>query len=322
MSNATRRSDLPQTLANALTRGRVAHAYLFAGPTGSGKLAVARRFATALLCERRDGACGVCRSCALMARGTHPDFRTMTPDGESYSIKQVRELIGSLAERPLLGERRVYVIDAADRMRAEAANALLKTLEEPPPYGHLILVTASPDVLPETILSRCQLVRFAPPSLREAEAALPATLPPGLRRFVARETGGDNGRATDFIAAYDLPALLNQAFDLMLGARAHAEDWLLLAAERAESYRREGDKLRLFIDLLAGVSRDALAVALAAGEDAVDNRDRLPDLASLAGTFTTDELAAMIEECEKTKDLIKKNVNTRLALEVLFLNLR
>lgn len=321
MSSVTKRSELPRTLANALARGRVAHAYLFTGSVGSGKLAAARDFAAALLCN--EGlACGNCRSCRLVAQGSHPDYRLLAPEGETYTIKQVRELIASLAERPLIAARRVVILDTADRMRTEAANALLKTLEEPPPYGHLILVTARPETLPVTILSRCQSVRFSPPPLRTAEAALRPDLPAGLARFVARATGGDGERAAALIAEYDLKALRDQAFDLLLGARSHREDWLLLAAERAESYRRDGDKLWLFLDLVADVARDSLAVALGASQDTIGNSDRDQELATLAGAFTIDELAAMIEECERTKDLIKKNVNTRLALEVLFLRLR
>lgn len=322
MLSATKRSELPRPLANALARGRVAHAYLFAGPSGCGALDAARAFAAGLLCEGPGAPCGACRSCKLAAQGSHPDLTVLVPDGEAYSIAQIRQLISQLAERPLLASRRAFILDDADRMRAEGFNALLKTLEEPPPHGHLILVTAHADALPATVLSRCQLVRFAPPPLAAAEAALRATLPAGLARFVARETGGDGERVAALLATYDLAALREQAFDLLLGARRHAEDWLLLAAERIEPYRREGDKLRLFLDLLAGVCRDALALKVGVGGDCIDNSDRSGDLAALAGSFTLDELATMIEECEKTKDILKRNVNARLALEVLFLRMR
>lgn len=322
MLSGTKRSELPRALANALARGRAAQAYLFAGPSGSGAMAAARVFAAGLLCEAPGAPCGVCRSCKLAAQSSHPDLTVLAPDGEAYSIAQIRQLISQLAERPLLGSRRAFILDGADRMRAEGFNALLKTLEEPPPHGHLILVTAHADALPATVLSRCQLVRFAPPPLAVAEAALKATLPAGLARFVARETGGDGERAAALLATYDLAALREQVFDLLLNARRRAEDWLLLAAERVEAYRREGDKLRLFLDLMAGVCRDALALKVGVSGNCIDNSDRSSDLAALAETFTVDELAAMIEQCEKTKDILKKNVNSRLALEVLFLRLR
>lgn len=325
MSNVTKRSDLPRALANGLARDRVAHAYLLAGPAGSGKLAVAKTFAAALLCQGGVGAdrpCGTCRSCHLLAEGSHPDLSLLAPEGDNYTIKQIRQLISQMAERPLLADRRVFVLADADRMRAEAANALLKTIEEPPPYGLLLLVTAHPDALLPTIVSRCQLIRFTPPPLKDASARLAAVLPLGLARFVARETGGDAERAAALVAEYDLVALREQAIGLLLGAREHAEDWLLTAAERAESYRREGDKLRLYLDLLADVCRDAMVTGLGSSGETIDHADRSADLAALAATFTADELADMIEACERTKDLIKRNVNTRLALEVLFLRLR
>lgn len=322
MSSATKRSELPRALANALASGRVAHAYLFAGPPGCGALDAARNFAIGLLCERPGEPCGACRSCGLAVQGGHPDLTLLAPEGEAYSIAQIRQMISQLAERPLLASRRVFILDRADRMRAEGFNALLKTLEEPPPHGHLILVTAHADALPGTILSRCQLVRLSPPPLSEAEAALRAMLPAGLARFVARETGGDSERAAALLAAYDLRALREQAFELLLGARRHAEDWLLLAAERVEPYRRDGDKLRLFLDMLAGACRDALALKVGVGRDGIDNSDRPEDLTALASSFELDELATLIEECERTKDILKRNVNARLALDVLFLRMR
>lgn len=325
MSNATRRSDLPRALANGLARDRIAHAYLLAGPSGSGKLAAARAFATAILCQSAAGAdrpCGSCRSCHLAGGASHPDLTELAPEGDNYTIKQIRQLIAQMAERPLLAARRVFILTEADRMRAEAANAMLKTIEEPPPHGVLLLISSSPEALLPTILSRCQTVRFAPPPLATAAASLASSAPAGLARFLARETGGDAGRATALVAEYDLGALREQAFGLLLGARQHAEDWLLTAAERAEAFRREGEKLRLYLDLIAGISRDAMAAGLGVSSEALDNGDRAGELATLAAAFTTDELAAMIEACEQTKDLIKKNVNTRLALEVLFLRLR
>lgn len=324
-SNATRRSDLPRTLANALARARVAHAYLLAGPRGSDNANAAREFAAALVCQGgpdQSRPCGRCRSCELSAQGSHPDLSVLSPDGDLYSIKQIRQLIGELAERPLLAQRRVFILHDADRMRAEAANALLKTLEEPPPYGHLLLVSSHPEALPVTILSRCQLVRFAPPPLGEAAGRLHDVTAPGLARFLARETGGDRDHAASLAGECDLHGLLAQAFDLLLGARRYGEDWLLRAAERAEGYRREGDKLRLYIDLLAGVCRDAMALSLGVSAGSLDHGDRIGDLAQIRDCYNVSELAGMIEACEQTKDLLRKNVNTRLALEVLFLRLR
>jgi DNA polymerase-3 subunit delta' len=157
--------------------GRLAHALLFAGPPGVGKNLTARLLATALLCERSaEGqleACGECRGCRLMAAGNHPDFLSVAcPEGKSEL--PIELLVGSLDNRgreglchdlslrPMLGRRRVAVIDDADRMSTESANAILKTLEEPPPYALIPLIAADLGRILPTIRSRCQTIRFNP----------------------------------------------------------------------------------------------------------------------------------------------------------------
>ncbi len=164
-------------LRQSAAAGRLAHALLFAGPPGVGKNLTARLLATALLCKRStDGrleACGECRGCRLMAAGNHPDFLSVAcPEGKSEL--PIELLVGSLDNRgreglchdlslrPMLGRRRVAVIDDADRMSTESANAILKTLEEPPPYALIILIAADLGRILPTIRSRCQTIRFNP----------------------------------------------------------------------------------------------------------------------------------------------------------------
>lgn len=167
-------------LRNALRRDRVAHAYLFSGPEFVGKSTAAALFAQALNCEATEGElpCGVCRSCQLGASGSHPDMRVVGigTDAESgrrteISIDQIRQnprkprqtplpLLQDVHLKPAIGRHKVYTVDPADRMTAEAANALLKVLEEPPPHVVLTLVTSQPSALLPTVLSRCQEVVF------------------------------------------------------------------------------------------------------------------------------------------------------------------
>jgi DNA polymerase III subunit delta' len=164
-------------LRQSAAAGRLAHALLFAGPPGVGKGLTARLLAMALLCERSSesqlDACGECRSCRLMEAGNHPDFLTVAcPEGKSEL--PIDLLVGSLDNRgreglchdlslrPMLATWRVAVIDDADRMNTESANALLKTLEEPPPYALIILLAADLGRILPTIRSRCQTVRFSP----------------------------------------------------------------------------------------------------------------------------------------------------------------
>src|SRR4051794_8192070 len=160
---------LLQLLARATSRHTLPPTLLFSGPDGVGKRSTAIALAQALNCERPvpfgegTDACGECRSCTRIARGVHADVLVLEP-GDSGAIKldQVRDAIERTAYRPFEGRRRVVAIDGADALNVEAQNALLKTLEEPPPASMFVLITDRPDVLLPTVRSRCQRLRFGP----------------------------------------------------------------------------------------------------------------------------------------------------------------
>jgi DNA polymerase-3 subunit delta' len=158
-------------LGRALAADRLGHAYLFAGPAGVGKRATALALARACLCAIAPGVgCGTCPECRLIEVGSHPDVfvedlaraQLEKPGASHISIDQMRRVRSQLAMRPVRGPRKIGLVDPADRMTADAQNALLKTLEEPRGRATLVLVAANADALLPTIRSRCQLVRFAP----------------------------------------------------------------------------------------------------------------------------------------------------------------
>jgi DNA polymerase III subunit delta' len=168
-------------LQSRRTRNALPHALLLCGPEGLGKRDFMRRFAQGLLCQQaQDGEpCGQCRSCLLFAAGTHPDFAVLSlglrKDGVQRSeivVDQIRELSARLAMASQFGGWQIVCIDPADAMNASAANALLKTLEEPSPQTMLLLVANAPWRLPQTIRSRCQRIEFHLPPREEAEAWL------------------------------------------------------------------------------------------------------------------------------------------------------
>ena len=148
-------------LEAALRTQHLSHAYLFVGPAGLGKLDAARGLAAGLLCER--GGCGICSICQRIARGAYPDFQVLEPDGATgYLIDQIRELTHDATRAPHEGAHKFYVLLGADQLGAAAANALLKTLEEPPEAVTFILIAHSLTSLLPTVLSRCQVLRFKP----------------------------------------------------------------------------------------------------------------------------------------------------------------
>lgn len=150
-------------LASALRSGRIAHAYLLRGPAGAPKGDLAYAFAAGLLCDNpaTDGlACGQCYSCREVIKRAHPDLYMIPKDGTAIRIKRSHEILKEALSRPFHSKRKVFVLEDAEEMTVEASNALLKLVEEPPSFVVFILTTGNAAAIPETIISRCQVIPF------------------------------------------------------------------------------------------------------------------------------------------------------------------
>lgn len=182
-------------LRSSTSTDRISHAYLFTGPAGSNKTQAAYAFAQAILCPKNDlstkgSECGTCENCAKVKRRSHPDVHYVSPEGANgYLIEQIRGLSADISLAPILASRKVYIIDRADLLGHSAANAFLKTLEEPPDDVVMILMARTRDSVIETISSRCQVVPFRhiPPS----EAA----------GIIAQNTGATTEQAAEALEA-------------------------------------------------------------------------------------------------------------------------
>ena len=184
-----------QRIVSSRAAGRLPHAILLCGPAGLGKAHFARRLAEALVCTQPHGdgdACGSCGSCRLSRAGSHPDLHWVAPEepGKMIKIDAVRELTAKSVLSAQAGGYRVFVLDPAEAMNRSAANALLKTLEEPASRSVLILVSSHPDRLPATIRSRCQALKFMIPSAEQVRGWLGSRLEDGdLERLLAVSGG-------------------------------------------------------------------------------------------------------------------------------------
>ena len=216
------------------------HAYLLAGPEGGGKQQAARAFAAALLCER--GGCGECRACGLALAERHPNVFVVEPEGRDIHVETVRQEIWHPAYRtaPEPG-RKVFVVREADRLNPAAADVLLKVLEEPPADSVVLLMSARPDELPETVVSRCHVVSFLPlaePFVAEALRAEGVEGPEAL--LAARLAGGNLGRARRIATAREGLSFRDAAREA-LAAVAEGPPGALAAAdvvlEAADHYR-------------------------------------------------------------------------------------
>src|SRR3954449_6230591 len=198
LAAATEHQGRARVALQAALAGEPSHAYLFRGPRGSGKRAAARSFAAEILAaaaaDPEDA-----RRRALLDPSPHPDLVWLAPRGAQHMVEEVRErVIRAAAYRPFEGERRVFVLEAAEAMREESQNALLKTLEEPPGFVHLILLSSDPAALLETVASRCQPVDFAPLAAAVLEAELEGEGPEVAA--AARLAAGDLERARLLLA--------------------------------------------------------------------------------------------------------------------------
>jgi DNA polymerase-3 subunit delta' len=235
-------------LRGAVATQRVSHAYLFVGPPGAGKKTAARAFACALFCD--DGGCGACPACTRVKRGVHPDVRILTPEGSAgYLSEQVHHLIRDVSLSPIEGPRKVYIIEDADRFNESSANALLKTLEEPPDDVVLILLCHTLEAVLPTIKSRCQIVRLRrmPPS--EAVAVL------------QRETGAGDDEAAYALAAAGGVAV--RARDFLRSPTRRAARDIILRTLKDLVVMDEYDVLQAARELLTAVKAPLEEVKLA-----------------------------------------------------------
>jgi DNA polymerase III subunit delta' len=339
--------DEAKRLLRAALPDEPAHAYLFHGPAGVGKRIAALAFAGELL-----------RDHERVQRRAHPDLYVLEPLGDQIRIDEVRELRRDLHMRPFEAERRVYLVFGAHLLNAEAADALLKDLEEPPPYAVVVLVADELGPLPETIRSRCQLVAFRRLSERAIRAEIHRRAPglaPDQATAFARVAAGrldrverlldpeEAGRREELIeiarAVYREPsfdpsgaaqAVLGLAADRAAEARAAAEQALAgrdIPEREAEQYVRraergaERDEILLALEELAAWYRDLVVVGVQA-ERAVIHFDRLAELTEDAGVDPIGAERAAEAVREAWRAFEEFNVSPQLALEALFVRLR
>ncbi|MDP8225379.1 MAG: DNA polymerase III subunit delta' [Candidatus Lernaella stagnicola] len=296
-------------LRHAMQRGTVAHAYLFAGPAGVGKWTVARVFARALNClTSDDDACGACRSCLKVREGNHPDIIEVAKSDDSayYKIGRIRELIRTAQFAPYESKYKIYLIDEAEAMTPEAANALLKTLEEPNAQTVLVLVTAYPHQLLPTIISRCQSLRFG---LLSDEQVLRwvidnMNVDGDDADLIARLAEGSIGRA----AQLDLEFLRGPRcalFEELAGARPdHGGDALDLSQKLLEV----SPDLLAGIELLAGFLRDAIVWRCTGETGRIRNQDAVEWIASYAARLPATALSDKMRALVQARRLVERNV--------------
>jgi DNA polymerase-3 subunit delta' len=309
-----------ELLSQALAAKRLAHAYLFSGAPQTGKTRLAMLLAQAVNCRQPDAPCGQCPSCRKTENWSHPDVHLVeeADTGGVVKIEQIRALQREAVLAPYEGRRRVIILRRIDRASPEAANSLLKTLEEPPPKVIMVLTAVEPDALPATVLSRCQRIDLRPVALSVIEAALvDRGVAVDQARLLAHLSGGRVGWALN--ASEDDTSLrlredgLGQFFELLSASRVARFDFAYRAS-------RDVPLVRDQLELWSVLWRDLLHICVRE-ESHVVNVDHLDQLRALARRATLREALDVLQALQITAEQLEANVNPRLALEGLMLKL-
>jgi DNA polymerase-3 subunit delta' len=334
--------DIKDALRRLLANGRLPGSLLFTGDAGVGKKLFALEIAKALNCRNRQGveACDECPACLRISQSTfagydkddsdkkrlvwslHSDVALARPYNRLIRVDVIRELEREANFRPYEGAARIFIVEDADCMNPEASNALLKTLEEPEPTTHLVLLTANPTALLPTIRSRCQIVRFAPIPASKIEKFLIGRkkVPPADAQLLARLSQGSIGRAlTGDLETYRArrESMLGVLSALALtGDRAQL---LRLAEELAAAKDREEFEQRL--DVLEALIRDAWALALGRPQETIVNDDLIRVLQHIAANLKSSCAASWLTQIEELRAELTVNVNRKIATDALFLSM-
>lgn len=288
--------------------GRIAHAFLLSGPHGTGKRTCANYLTQTILCASPQAPCGQCPACKKVLAGLHPDVHVVGEEEKSISVDSIRALRDQLALRPFEADRHIALIPRADRMTAQAQNALLKTLEEPAGGNVFFLLTDQPGAMLPTIVSRCRRLRFSPVSVEAcAEILAEKGVEPGRARLAAACAQGAVGRALEIAGDEDYLPLREKALSslkALSGGKA--------GVARAISFLGEGKSAAArapeWLEILEVVARDLMARENG-GTPYGDTGDlKLDGRALLLGVMETRKLAA-------------SNVSFLAALEKMYLAL-
>jgi len=323
---------IKRVLQRAVSEDRVRQSLLMAGPRGVGKYQFAIALAQALNCEAlKDGdACGICNPCRRIQRKEHGDVRTLLRESQDPSVKkeprsrfikieQVRDMTQHAQFRPYEGRRRVFIIDEAEWLQQQAANALLKTLEEPPDTTLMILITSKPYSLLETIRSRCLMLSFAPLKVDEIEEYLRADkkLPEDDLRLRARLARGSLGHALEI----DLTQYRDKRDRMLETIEAMIRSDVPGIVKQSEYLGKKIDKDEFedHLDMLLILLSDIFHLKLETTDHSITNTDVAERLERICAGTTIEEVTQLADRVEELIRALPRNLNRQIAMDAILI---
>jgi DNA polymerase-3 subunit delta' len=317
-------------LKHSLEIGGLSHAYLFVGPSHVGKMTLALNLAQALNCKEGDKPCLKCDSCKKIAAGAHSDVQVigLTQDDEEKEAKlihteQIKEIIHDASLPPFEGVNKVFIFDGAELLSTPAANHLLKTLEEPEAKVVFILLTTNENRLLKTVVSRCQRIELQPMPLAEEAQALveKKNMNAEQARLLAGLSHGCIGWALTAADDQKILEKRNEELDQIIGMiRGDYEERFAYVGKLAAGFSQNRRLVYDVLDRWLDYWRDLMLIKLDC-PDMITNSDRKEALMKMAGGYSLSRIRNYIRSIESAALQLKQNVNARLALEVLMLDL-
>ena len=311
-----------EILQDEIRQGRISHAYLFSAKSGSGKSKLAFEFAKATFCkEEEDDSCGSCINCRKMEHQNHPDFKLISVlEGKNaISIDQIRDLKKEIAYKPYDSDHKIYIIEDAEKMSKEAANSLLKTLEEPPSFATIILLVEDSGKLLPTIVSRCQQIQLKNVSHKKIKKLL---LDRGLTEqqaeILSRTAAGSPGKAFEALELDDYFSERKNIYDFLKDVESKNTMEIFQITEKITSLIKADFPC---FNLLSDWYRDIMMIKQDY-LDAVINKDYIEELKRLAVEMSQQKIINNLDLIDRTEEYITRNVKEELSLEVLFFKLR
>ncbi len=316
--------DVITYIQKAVTSDQVSHAYIINGERGSGKKMLANLFAMTLLCEEGGpDPCGHCHSCVQAASGNHPDIIRVTHEKpNSISVDDIREQVNQTVDiRPYEGPYKVYIIPQADEMTPQAQNALLKTLEEPPAYVVMLLLTENADLLLPTIRSRCVMLKLRniKDSLIKKYLVEQMHVPEARADMCTAFAQGNMGRAIMLAQSEHFNEIREEAIQLAKYADEMDLEEIMEAVSRCTAYKLE---ITDYLDILMIWYRDVLYYKATQDLSKVVFKDQIKYIEERAEKSSYEGIQLILESLEKAKARLKANVNFELVMELLFLTIK
>ena len=316
--------QLVEHLKNAIQMNKVSHAYLLQGDSGSGKRTVADAFAMTLQCQEGGSEpCGGCRSCRQAASRNHPDIIYVTHEKpNSIGVDEIRDqLVSDIQIKPYNGKYKVYIVAEAEKMTVQAQNALLKTLEEPPAYAVILLLTSNAESLLETIRSRCVLLNLRPvPDSRVKQYLMEKLeIPDYQAEICVAFAQGNIGKAVMLASSDNFHEIKASALQLLGNIKQMDINEIVAAVKSIVQYKITIDD---YLDILGVWFRDVLYFKATRDADGVVFKDQMKNIRDNARTSSYEGIDLILQAIRTAKARLDANVNFELTMELLFLTMK